>query len=188
MAFSSEVFKDEQLRDEKILWTGQPETSVLFTGSDVFLIPFSLFFSGFALFFMYVVTAVGAPIYFIAWGIPFTLAGLYMLFGRFIYKNYRKRRTFYAVTDQRVLVVTLGRSRSVQTAFINQIPTINKAVRSDGIGTIRFGNVPMLFGAYLNSGMDFLGSFYGVDVPIFFDIAGAQEVYQLVNGIRKGER
>jgi len=37
-----EVFKEELLKDEKILWSGQPETSVLFTSADIFLVPFSL--------------------------------------------------------------------------------------------------------------------------------------------------
>lgn len=39
----NELFQEDLLKDEKILWTGQPETTVLFTGADVFLVPFSGF-------------------------------------------------------------------------------------------------------------------------------------------------
>ncbi len=45
-----EAFQPELLKDEKILWSGQPETKVLFTRADVFLAPFSVLWGGFAIF------------------------------------------------------------------------------------------------------------------------------------------
>ena len=45
----NELLNDELLKDEQILWSGQPETSVVFTNADIF-VPFSLLWGGFAVF------------------------------------------------------------------------------------------------------------------------------------------
>jgi len=105
------LLQEEFLRDERVLWQGQPDPSKHFAPSDVFAIPFSLLWGGFALF--WEASALGlvrwdgdegrAPLFFVLWGIPFVLIGLYLMVGRFFYKAWRKRRTLYAVTDRRVL-------------------------------------------------------------------------------------
>ena len=45
-----DVFESDLLRDEEILWFGQPDPSILLTKLDVFLIPFSVLWAGFAFF------------------------------------------------------------------------------------------------------------------------------------------
>ncbi len=186
----NELFREDLIKDEKILWDGQPETSVLFTNMDVFLIPFSLLWGGFAIFwelgvlFMKTESGEGAPIVFALFGIPFVLIGLYFIFGRFIYKNWKKRKTYYAITNKRVLVLTKSRSRDLQAAYINTIPSINKSVRSSSIGTVKFGASSFFSSMYANTGMDFFGSFYGQDVPTFYDIKDANKVYEMVNELR----
>lgn len=184
-------FDDELLDREQILWSGQPDPTILFTGADIFLVPFSLMWGGFAFFWEYmaltsVANAGGAPsLIFPLFGIPFVLMGAYFIVGRFIYKAWRKRNTYYAVTNQRVLILTKGVSREVQAAFINAVPSLNKAVRANGSGTVRFGNSSPIVSMYGNTGMDFFGSFYGKDVPTFYDIPEADTVYSLVSDLRK---
>ena len=39
------------------------------------------------------------------WGIPFVAIGLYLVVGRFFYKRWDRRRTRYAITDQRVVII-----------------------------------------------------------------------------------
>jgi hypothetical protein len=141
------LFQNELQQGEKILWTGQPDPSILFTRYDVFLIPFSLLWGGFTIFWEIGVLSWGTPTFFALWGIPFVLIGLYLIFGRFIYKNYQKKKTYYAVTNQRVLILSGFNSRNLQAEFIKQISAINKDVRANGSGTIRFGNVP--YGLYV---------------------------------------
>jgi len=186
-----EIFQHELLKDEKILWTGQPETSVLFTKADIYLVPFSLLFGGFAIFwemsvlFMKDESGQGAPIFFLLFGIPFVLIGLYLIFGRFIWKNFKKKRTYYAVTDKRVIVVTKTFSENIIAEFIDRIPSISKTISSAGIGSIRFGNTSWMVSMYGNTGVDFFGTFYGQEVPVFYDIKEVDKVYNMVNELRR---
>lgn len=184
-----QLFRPDLLKDEKVLWTGQPDRHSLLTGADLFLIPFSLLWGGFAI--VWEAGVLGffskgeaAPILFAVWGIPFVLVGQYFIWGRFVYKAWSKRRTAYAVTNRRVLVLTTTGGRRLQSAFISQIPTINKTVRGSGLGTLEFG--PLAFGARLavNSGMEFLGHGYRSAYPAFYDVPGVERVYELVTRLR----
>jgi hypothetical protein len=44
------IFSDELNPVEKMIWTGQPQQGLLFRSSDIFVIPFNLFFCGFVIF------------------------------------------------------------------------------------------------------------------------------------------
>lgn len=92
--------------DEQLLWYGTPDPRVWFTSADVFMVPFSILWCAFAIFWESGVTSSGAPVVFKLWGIPFVAAGLYIVFGRFLYKRYRKSRTAYAVTTRRAMIAS----------------------------------------------------------------------------------
>lgn len=183
-------FQLDLFNDERIVWTGQPDARFRLTGGDVFLIPFSLLWGGFALFWEAgVLGFLGgkgpAPVFFALWGIPFVMVGQYFIWGRFIFKSYRNRRTLYALTNQRVFILTTTRSRRLQTLFLNQLSTINKVVRRDGSGTLEFGLSPgWAAGLYANSGMDIFAGRSGLAAPAFYDIADVEGVYQLVMRLR----
>lgn len=183
--FMVEQFQEDLFKDERVLWTGQPETSVHLTRADVFLIPFSLLWGGFALFWEISVIAWGAPLIFPFVGGLFVLMGLYMIFGRFIYKYWKKKKTYYAVTNKRILILTKLWGRNFQTTYINSIPAINKSIRSDGIGTIKFGNPSFMASMYENTGMVFFGPPGIKDVPTFYDIKDANRVYEMANELRE---
>jgi hypothetical protein len=84
----------ELLSGESIYWAGMPNPRRIFHSDDWALIPFSLLWGGFAIF--WEATALGyvnfgskssahsAPSFFVLWGIPFVLYGQYMIWGRFI--------------------------------------------------------------------------------------------------------
>ena len=186
----------ELLAGERLLWTGQPDPRVIFERVDIFLVPFSLLWGGFALVWEAGVLGLGVfgeghrsavPWFFVLWGIPFVLVGLYFIAGRFFYKAWRKRRTYYALTNKRALVLVEGRGRTLRACFLSAVPTINKSVRSSGVGTITFGNTSWA-SMYDNTGMDFFGAMgaLGADSTVRFnDVRDADRVYGLAMAARK---
>ena len=171
------------LPGERVTWWGRPDPGVLFTASDLFLVPFSVLWCGFAIFGE--VSLIAAlvhpppggppPDVSVLFGTIFTVVGLYFVFGRFVVKVAGKRSTIYALTDSRILVI--GR-RSVRESRLEP-PVYTRTAR--GHLTVRF-STPMrsltsqMFGGsnvvtalYLNTGMDF---FIRNTAPLaFFDVA-----------------
>jgi len=137
-----------QLLDgERITWTGGPGTGIRLQGADAFLIPFSLLWCGFALFWEYSVVSIGhAPFIMRLWGIPFVLFGLYFVVGRFMLDAWLRGRTYYAVTNQRVLIYRRAPLARFTALNLKQLPDMSLTEASDGSGTIRFGPQTPLFG------------------------------------------
>jgi hypothetical protein len=184
-----QLFNSELLKDEKLLWSGQPELKV-FTVSDFFLIPFSLFFFCFSVFWILGASGVSTGSHnfglFGLFGLPFVLVGAYMLFGRFFFKFWKQKNTYYAVTNQRILVLSTVPGRSVQAVFIESMPTLNKFVNADGTGTITFGDLSPQLAMYANTGMDGFATGSGMPLPpALYNIKNANSVYELINSQRK---
>jgi hypothetical protein len=190
-----QVFQQDLMQDEKILWSGQPEPSIDFNRSDIFLIPFSLLWGGVALipigeFCLSIANgedgggSAGHYLIFFLFAIVFSIIGLHFIFGRFLYKRWKKRRTYYAITARRALILTATSGRKLQGVFLDRVPALNKSVRRDGIGTIQFGNSGWVAAMYSNTGLDFLGGFYGMEAPAFYDINDADSVFDLANSLR----
>lgn len=175
------LFQNDLLRDEKILWTGQPDPKAIFTRIDFFLVPFSVLWLG--LFISFDFFAFGNAISNL-FGLFFMFFGSYFVFGRFLYKIWKKSHTYYCVTDRRVLILTTLLHRNLRAVFIDTLPTIGKSIRPDGKGTITFGNRTFLSSWYANTGMELLDWSQKEDVPTFYDIAEADRVYRIVNELR----
>jgi len=148
-----EEFKDELLKNEKILWSGKPKDGIFFKGSDALMIPFSLMWGGFAIFLEASVITSDAPIFFKLWGIPFVLVGLYIIFGRFIFEKKEREKTFYAVTDSRILIKSGLFNTKLTSLSLQKLPELSITKKENGFGTIEFGesNILSSFGS-LNFG------------------------------------
>jgi hypothetical protein len=168
---------------EKILWTGQPDPSRLIGRLDGFLIPFSLMWGGGAIVWEGGVVLTGAPLLFWLWGVPFVVVGQYFIWGRFVYKRWDRRRTVYALTNQRALILRGG---SLQSVFLNQLATVHQTGRADGSGSLEFGSPAGWHGHgyWANTGMDLFAP--GSRVPAFYDIPDVAKVDRLVNQARIG--
>jgi hypothetical protein len=108
--------------------------------------------------------------------------GLYLILGRFLYKNWRKHRTNYAVTNKRILV-KVGHGR-VREQPISEIPLLHKQVYRSGTGTITFGRSPFAAVWCGNTGMNCLAGFDTSEMIAFHDIRQADDVYALVDSLK----
>ena len=136
------------LSGERLLWEGTPYTGLILRPIEAFLIPFSLFWAGFAIFWNYSVwlgEANSAPIPFRLFGLPFLIAGLYVTFGRLLFDALIRSRLRYAVTDRRILICREGKTNS-KSLDIKRLPSIELSEREDGSGTLRFGPAMNFFG------------------------------------------
>jgi hypothetical protein len=123
--------------NEKLIWTGQPKKGIVFRAADIFLIPFSLLWCGFAIFWVYM--AAKGSILFAMFGIPFVIIGLIFVFGRFIIDAKQRENTFYGLTEQRIIIKSGVYRRSVKSLNIRTLSDIEYTEKSDGSGTINFG-------------------------------------------------
>ena len=136
---SDQVIAAQLGSGERLLWSGRPRLGIYLRPSDGYLIPFSLMWGGFAIFWEYSVLTSKAPFFFSIWGVPFVLIGLYLIFGRFFVEAQQRSKTYYGLTNQRVIIVSGLFSHAVKSLQLRTLSDISLAERSDGTGTITFG-------------------------------------------------
>lgn len=165
---------------ERLQWAGRPDSGVRFAQADIFMVPFSLLWGGFAIAWETVVITSGSPVYFALFGIPFVVMGLYFIFGRFIYKKRRKRTTVYGLTDSRAIVST-GEG-SFQDSPLKGTSIATKRTRDGRHVSVTFGKsrAPM----YDNTGMDFFNFGSGQAIG-FFDVADPDALLREMNLVRQ---
>lgn len=115
---------------------------IVFRGMDAFLIPFSLLWGGFAIFWEVLAIGMGAPAFFACFGMPFVLVGLYLIFGRFLWDMHVRKNTLYTITDQRLLILHRGR---LTTMALGRLAEMTLIERADGSGRITIGKAPLGF-------------------------------------------
>lgn len=169
---------------EQVVWSGRPRQGLVLRGSDAVAIPFSLLWCGFAIFWELGVVTSNAPVFFILWGIPFVLVGLYMVIGRFFYDAHQRAHTFYAVTSERILIVSGMFSRRVKSLSLSTLTDVSLTESRSGEGEIAFG--PQ------NGFPSFLGSsgWPGAQQqqsPRFELLANAKSVYEKIRAAQRGE-
>ena len=182
----------ELVPGESFVWAGQPKTSVVFHKEDFLLIPFSLMWGGFAIFWEANVLGIWSAqahtpwTFGVLWGIPFVLIGQYLIWGRFFYTAWLKRRTHYAVTNRRVITVQDGRKRQMTSAFVDSLPALVKEVGSSGIGILHFNQLQPMWSN--NRGFRGWNGLSVGGVPTFVDIEDVDSVYRLVSDLRESAR
>jgi hypothetical protein len=125
---------------ERVIWSGGPDSTCVFALRDVFVIPFSLVWTGMA--------SVGAAISLASadlvgglFSVPFVLFGIYMTFGRFFVRVWVRKRTVYALTDRRILALRPGwrDTRHTSSVWLASHPPVEKRIGRDGRGTVWVG-------------------------------------------------
>lgn len=124
---------------EHLIWTGQPKKGIIFRKQDIFLIPFSILWCSFAIFWLVSSLVSDAPLAFSLFGVPFVVLGLFFVFGRFILDAKLREGTCYGLTKDRILIKSGIFSKSIQSVHIETIPTLHYTEKRDGMGTLVFG-------------------------------------------------
>ncbi|MCB0320037.1 MAG: PH domain-containing protein [Bdellovibrionales bacterium] len=151
------------------------------------MIPFSIFWCGFAIFWM--VGASGAlwasegettPINYIfpLFGLPFVLVGLYMVFGRFLVDKAQREKTTYGVSSERVIIKSGLFSSTVKSLNLRTLSDITLKERKDGSGTITFGASHPMFAMF--EGMNWWPGTNQYQSPSFDSIREAKKVYDTI--------
>jgi hypothetical protein len=161
------------------LWTARPGLGLALRATDAFLIPFSLLWCGFAVFWEATVLRVHAPLVFPIFGSVFVAVGLYFVFGRFLADAWARRRTLYAVTDRRIVIVSGVLRRQVRSLFLEGLAEVNLTARRNGKGTLTFGRDTNPWGP-MNAG--FLAR---SNAPAFELIETPQQVLSMIRGAQR---
>lgn len=171
------------LPGEPLLWAGRPDPARHFTPQDGYLVPFSVVWCGFAIFWLSTALAQGAPVPFALFGVPFVAVGLYLVGGRFVVKARRKRRTVYGLTPARA-IVAVGPG-SVRSAPVQAVPVERRRSRDGRHLTVTFGAGTRGWTSgpsYANTGMEFFGR--GGDPLGFHDVADVSGLENALRGAR----
>jgi hypothetical protein len=135
------------LPGERLIWSGRPAQGLLLTSRDALLIPFSLVWGGFAIFWeTMVLTQMDTPGFFGLWGVPFVLIGLYLMVGRFLVDAWVRGGMLYAVTNKRILISRSGPFGKFTALNLDRLPDASISEGAGGRGTIRFGEPAPLWG------------------------------------------
>jgi Bacterial PH domain len=170
---------------EKLLWTGRPRQGIFFRGTDVLLIPFSLLWGGFAIFWeVGVLTATRSHptsdplgVVFPLFGIPFVAIGLYFIFGRFFADAAQRKRTIYAITNQRVIIRSGVFSRTTKSLNLRTLSDVTLSEKRDSTGTITLGPTIGWYSWFQGTSWPGMGKY---QPPMFDSITDAKNVYDLL--------
>lgn len=142
--------------DEPVLWRGSPQPGWRLRRSDLVVVPASL-----VLALLSMATAAGlvgtlvdppvrdgvvaevgvGDVAFVGLASALLLgAATYGLVGRFVWHGYRARRTTYALTDRRVLVVEVLRSVGICSLPLAQVVGVRSIANRDGSGSVALGD------------------------------------------------
>lgn len=171
------VVQSRLVPGERIAWVGRPDPAVNFTTADIYLIPFSVIWLGLAAFIFAMSlsaspAAAGSEVPFAIIPFLFVLIGVYYAVGRFFVKRWSKRRTIYAITDRRAIILSGPRSIRATPKLGQAIET--KVSRDGSHESVTFGApAPSIFLGNRtppNTGLDFL-SFARQQPFAFYDVA-----------------
>lgn len=174
-------FRSHLSHEEYVLWHGRPKQGLCLRASDAMFIPFTMLCAA------------------IAWGnffedaasplvwlpvVPMAFACTYMILGRFIIDRIARARTFYAVTQRRVLIVNGVTHRTISSLLLHSLAAMTYAQRRDGSGTVTLGRAPLFY--------DLMRLQYalfspGECVPQLEGIDNAHDVFKLIRKAQRGE-
>lgn len=171
----SDDFSGRLLPGERVIWSGRAGAGIMFTAQDIFLVPFSLIWCGFAVFWTVMASGHGAPVFFDVFGLAFVCVGVYFVAGRFVVDAWIRSGLRYAVTDRRALILRSGPLSDFTAVSLDRLADIRLKEEANGRGTIRFGRSAGVWGGRGVSWSPALDP-----TPAFLAIDDVRRVFDLV--------
>lgn len=170
--------------NEQVHWWGRPRQEATLRRSDVLAIPLSFLWCGFAFFWEYSALQVEkAPGFLALWGIPFVCVGLYVVFGRFFADAKQRAKIYYAVSNERILIISGLFNRRVKSLNIRTLTDVSVTEKRGGEGLITFGPQPPF--ASFFGGMQGLPGGDRLVGPRFDLIQNAKQVYEVIRKLQR---
>lgn len=178
---AEDIIKEQLSADETLLWSGRPKQGLVFRPSDIFMIPFTLLWGGFAVIWEVGVISAGAPWWFALFGVPFVVIGIYIMFGRFWVDARQRHAMYYGVTPERVIIVSGLFARQVKSISLKSLANFSLIERRNGAGIITFWSAvhPYFWSSAMWPGMGYQS------VPTFELAADARSVYNLIRDAQR---
>jgi hypothetical protein len=167
--------RTELTAGERLLWSGRPRTGVIFRLADGFNLLFGIIWLCFVSYWLFFAYQSGASILFMAFGLPFLLVGLYMTVGRLVTDALQRKKMVYAVTNQRVIILQGIWNRSVHSLNLRSLPETQLITRSDGSGSIFFGQAAT-YGRYFRTS----GRMGALGLTAFETIPNVRSVHEII--------
>jgi hypothetical protein len=189
MGYEAEkVITAELAPGEKLVWAGRPRRGIRLTAADLLLVPLSLVWCGFAVFWEMTVLKQGGPDFFALFGLIFVAAGIYIVVGRFFADAIRRSKTFYGVTTQRAIIVSGIFSRNVKSLELSSLGGLSLSEQRDRSGTITLGPPSGLYAwAAGLAGPSWPGAARYLP-PAFEMIENARQVHEQIRSIQARDR
>lgn len=128
----------EMATTERLMWSGRPVQGLRFRKQDVPTALFGLAWTGFAAWWTWSVWQEEADLIPTMMGGMMILIGLHQFVGRFFLDSYVRARTFYGVSDQRMVILKLVPARSVESLSLAELPDVTLETEGIDGGVIQF--------------------------------------------------
>ena len=157
---------------ECILWIGHPAPGIWFNRADRLLVPFSLVWGGMSIGFFYIALRQGST------NIPriavlglFSILGVYLIIGRLLVRPWTHKKTTYALTDQRALVIRDYAGWSMDEQSLDDIPVLQTVRSGTNRYSIQFGHGSWWIPPYGSTGLEILGAVPRMGPIAFLDLS-----------------
>lgn len=166
------------LEDETLIWAGRPRYGLQFHRIDIWLIPACLILFSLPIIAMSILANASLhPIIYLILS-PFFAVSLFTPFARILFDAWRRKRTIYAITDQRVVIQTTLSKKSVTSHNVHKINRPKLEINKDKSGSI-------LFGKEDPCSYHFRGNKIDTKTERLECIDDVETVYQTLMGVRK---
>lgn len=177
-----ETIRRELATSERLLWCGRPRRGLIRLRSDAYMIPLGVLWGVFAIAWVWLIFG-RAPMFFRIWAGGIVAVGWsYFLVGRYWVDAWQRAAITYAVTSERVMVVSGMLTRTVRSMGLDSLSGLSLDEDDQGAGVIHFGPIPAFCAWAAEVSMPGIGRHL---VPHFELPEGAREVYEIILAARR---